>query len=239
MTSNRTSNREGLGGFEEKLLGELKTVVAQRKAEQTGLAPARTPLWRRPRIVSVASASALAIGATIGVPLLGGESTAPSASAAFTLTTNDDGTITVTIHRWDDAEGLEEQLEAHGISAEVDYVPEGKQCQEDRGTPSDSHGGFLLDQMAGDDLHTFTFTLRPDDFGPDDTFVIEHTASGDWEGDTGGVASLGQRTQVIDGPVAPCVLEDLPPGPSDAIRGGVRHLDDGQPMNGLTPAELP
>ena len=54
-----TSNRDRLGGFEERLLGELKSVVAHRNAEQSAARPARARLWRRRSVVSVASAGAL------------------------------------------------------------------------------------------------------------------------------------------------------------------------------------
>lgn len=206
-----TSKHNRLGGFEEKLLGELKSVVAQRKAEQSATAPARAPMWRRPRAISVASAGALAIGAAIGVPLLGGETAAPPASAAYTIESNDDGTVTVTIHRWDDAEGLEDGLEKHGVQAEVDYVPEGKRCQPDRGTPSDSAGDIVLEGMVPGEI-VFRFTVRPSDFGPDDTLVIENSSSGDIESPTTSAIRLSQAWQVIDGPVEPCEVEDVPPG---------------------------
>ena len=126
-----TSNRERLGGFEEKLLGELKTLVAQRGTEQSGPARARIPLWRRPRVVSALFASALAIG-VIGIALLGDVSTAPPAMAAFDVRANDDGTVTVTIYRFDDADGLEEQLAEYGVPANVAYAPIGERCQVDR-----------------------------------------------------------------------------------------------------------
>jgi hypothetical protein len=209
-----TSNRNRLGGFEEKLLGELKSVVAQRKAEQSALRPARPPLWRRPRVVSVASAGALAIGVAVGVPFLGGQNTAPSASAAYSVTTNEDGTVTVAIHRWGDAEGLEEQLEAHGVPAEVDYPPEGKRCQLHRGRQSTERADIVSSVFPGPGLGEYRLTIRPSEIGPNETLVIVNTAVDrviDGDDNVGDAMSLTTGAQVIAGPVAPCVLEDVPP----------------------------
>lgn len=209
-----TSNRDPLGRFEAELLTELKTVVAQRAAEQPASGAARTPLWRRLRVVSVASAGALAIGAAIGLPLLGGDSTAPPASAAYTVKANDDGTVTVTIHRWADAEGLEEQLESYGIPAEVDYPPEGKRCQLDRGKPSMNRTDLLVTEYPGPGLGEMRLTVRPSDFGPNETLVIANTAEDhviDGDNNVDDAVSLTTAGGVIAGPVAPCVLEDVPP----------------------------
>jgi hypothetical protein len=220
MTSNRGNDRKGLGRFEEKLLGELKSVVAHRKAELGALRPARTPLWRRPRVVSVASAGALAVGAVVGLPLLGGESTTPPASAAFELTTNDDGTVTVTIFEFDDADELEAQLEEHGVPADVSYTPADKRCQPDRYDPAPTQHQVDVDYgppRAGvrlDDVNRFklSFTLRPADFQTDETLVVVNDV---WAGETvdpeTGTVDLRIQDANVEtaiGPVEPCVLED-------------------------------
>jgi hypothetical protein len=213
-----TSNRDRLGGFEERLLGELKSVVAHRKAEQSAARPARPLLWRRRSVVSIASAGALAIGAAVGVPLLGGSSTAPSASAAFELTTNDDGTITVTIYRFDDADGLEAQLADYGVPADVTYTPYGKHCQADRYELSPTQHQVDVDNPtpAGVPLNMndveLSFTLRPADFQPDETLVVENvwrTVDGAGTDPKASAIPLFQLTHVVTaiGPVEPCELE--------------------------------
>jgi hypothetical protein len=209
-----TSNRDRLGGFEEKLLGELKTVVAQRSAEQSGPVRARTPLWRRPRVVSAVSAGALAIGA-VSVALLGSVSTAPSAMAAFDVRANDDGTVTVTIYRFDDADGLEEQLAEYGVPADVTYTPIGERCQADRYELSSTQHQVDVDHgtQAGVPLNVndveLWFTLRPDDFQPDETLVIENNLSADEIGSEPDAAPLRHEANVATaiGPVEPCDLE--------------------------------
>jgi hypothetical protein len=210
-----TSNRDRLGGFEEKLLGELKSVVAQRKAEASAQRSVRAPLWRRPRVVSVASAGALAVGAVVGLPLLGGESTTPPASAAFDLTTNDDGTVTVTIYEFDDADELEAQLEAHGVPADVAYTPAGERCQPGRFERAPKAHPVRVDW--GKDI---SFTVRPSDFAADETLVI-------WNDRLGMLYPDGERTgtfagiaiETATGPVDECVPEDDPNDPVKPKRG--------------------
>jgi hypothetical protein len=211
-----TSNTDRLGGFEERLLGELKSVVAHRKAERSAASPARTRLWSRRSVVLVASAGALAIGAAVGVPLLGGSSTAPPASAAFDLMTNDDGTITVTIHRFDDADGLEAQLADHGVPADVTYTPHGKHCQPDRYERSPTQRQVDVDNPTPawlplnlNDVE-LSFTLRPADFQLDETLVVVNEwARADLDPTKFDVARLFQRVHVVTaiGPVEPCELE--------------------------------
>jgi hypothetical protein len=203
-----TSNRDPLGRFEAELLTELKTVVAQRAAEQSASGTARTPLWRRPRVVSVASAGALAIGATIGVPLLGGDSTAPSASAAFDLRTNDDGTITVTIYEFDDAEELEAQLEAHGVPADVAYTPEGERCQPGRYTYAPEQHPVRVSWKTDD----ISFTVRPSDFAADETLIVTNDHLGMVYGDLHDTFAIIMTATAL-GPVEECVLEDDPNDP--------------------------
>ena len=207
-----TSNRDRLGGFEERLLGELKSVVAQRKAEQSDLARARTPLWRRRRVVSVASAGALAVGAAVGIPLIGGETTAPSASAAYTVTVNDNGIITATVRRFEDADGLEQQLESHGINAEVDYAPLDMKCKQPRFTPARHVRGAVVFSFADPDAvedvgHEVPYTLvvNPARIQPGQTVVLEagHASLGAVDG---GGASMWADVSVADGPVQPCRL---------------------------------
>lgn len=211
-----TSNRDRLGGFEERLLGELKSVVAHRKAERSAVRPARARLWRRRSVVSVVSAGALAIGAAIGLPLLGGGPSAPSASAAFDLTTSDDGTITVTIYRFDDADGLEAQLADHGVQADVTYVPYREHCQPDRYelSPTQHRVGVDWPTTAGVPINAngveLSFTLRPADFQPDETLVVANEWRGaDTDPPMAGAVKLFQLVHFVTaiGPVEPCELE--------------------------------
>jgi hypothetical protein len=198
-----TSNRDPLGGFEEKLLGELKSLVADRTAER----PARTPLWRRPRVVSVASAGALAIGAAVGLPLLGGDTAAPPASAAFTVKANLNGSVTARVNRLEDAEGLERQLEAYGIPIEVDYAPLDLECQQPRFTHAPDSNAVGFAWMANDDVSRTWIEayVWPDRLRPGQTVVIQ-AGYMSLEPVDGGGQSMWAGTAVADGPVRPCKL---------------------------------
>jgi hypothetical protein len=159
---------------------------------------------------------ALAIAVVVGVPLLGGSSTAPLAKAAFELTTNDDGTITVTIYRFDDADGLEAQLADYGVPADVTYTPYGKHCQADRYELSPTQHQVDVDNPtpAGVPLNMndveLSFTLRPADFQPDETLVVANEWAGaDTDPPKAGAAQLFQLVHFVTaiGPVEPCELE--------------------------------
>jgi hypothetical protein len=112
-----------LGGFERRLLRELRQVVAQNPAPvPIDRAPSRTPRRR----LSLALAGGLAaILATLAVAtgLFGGD-----ADRAWAVTTNEDGTVTVEIDSLADAAGLERELGDAGLKALVQYIPPGKSC---------------------------------------------------------------------------------------------------------------
>ncbi|HEX6354710.1 hypothetical protein [Actinophytocola sp.] len=110
-----------LGQFEQNLLTELREVVA----EQASVPPPRRALLRGRLALTTAGVGLLAAGLLIGVPAMYGDRTSP----AYAVTNNDDGTVTVMLNRLEDPEGLERELAAHGITAEVDFSPPGKQCR--------------------------------------------------------------------------------------------------------------
>jgi hypothetical protein len=129
---------------------------------------------------SAASAVELALGAAVGVSLLGGGSTAPPASAAFTVTVDDNGTVTASVNRLEDAEGLERHLEQYGIPTEVDYLPVDMRCEQARFTPAPHSARavefWFADPDAVEDVgHEVPYTLivHPDRLGPNQTVVLE------------------------------------------------------------------
>jgi len=120
--------------FEEKLLDELKTVVAQQGAEQevpTDSAP-RSPGWRRaPRLV-VGAVAVLAAAAAVLVFNSGSSNT----SKAFAVEPQDGGGVTIKIYSPEDAAGLEGALGEAGIRSQVTWLPPGMTCREPHFTPS-------------------------------------------------------------------------------------------------------
>ena len=113
-----------MSNFEERLLNELRDVVAAGPVDRGQ----RRPVWRGPRLVLAGGLAALlAAAAGAGVFLL-----TAGTQAAYAVTRNADGTITVEIDSLTDAAGLEAKLRAAGVSAVVEYLPAGKMCKRPR-----------------------------------------------------------------------------------------------------------
>jgi hypothetical protein len=137
------------GRFEERLLAELRRVVEEGAipAGAEPLAAQRPELpWRRRRLVLAGGlAAAAAVASVAGLALNGGD------NAAWAVTSNGDGTVTVKINSLRDADGLERKLTAAGVPALVQYLPAGKACgvpvgeadpeTEDPGAPPAPAGG--------------------------------------------------------------------------------------------------
>jgi hypothetical protein len=234
---NTTDNplQNPLPGFEQRLLDELRDVATERATKRptvsaTGPQPPARRITGRTRLV-VGAAAAAVIGAVlaIGVPLLAGDDGAPSA-AAYTVEPGEDGKITVTIKRLEDAEGLKRQLAEHGVRAQVAYSPPGKGCA-DSWFPLSKHILYSLDMPFPEtpeipDGEKITF--RPAELG-DRTLVI-HTSdsvseaepppgvekdydlvsAGMFSDSTGKETYVNVDIGVADGPVGPCPVIDLP-----------------------------
>jgi hypothetical protein len=107
-----------LDTFETALLAELRREVAEHPAPAGPPTPTRRPR-RGLRLAAVgATAAAASVVAVLG---LGG----PGGSPAYAVEKNADGDVIVTVHRLDDASGLERALRAQGIDADVSYDAEG------------------------------------------------------------------------------------------------------------------
>jgi hypothetical protein len=99
-----------LDNYEHSLLTELREHVATRAA-----APApRRRARRRWALGAVPAGVATAVG--IGLALSG-------PSGAYAVEEAGNGDVVVTIHRLDDAAGLERALASHGVTADVRYDP--------------------------------------------------------------------------------------------------------------------
>lgn len=187
-----------MSNFEERLLQELRTVVADRPAE--GGQPSRSRTWRRPRMVLVAGlAAVLAVAAITGVFLF-----SSGTPAAYAVTKNDDGTVTVKIDSLTDAAGLESALQAAGVSAVVEYLPEGKMCKQPWFTPAGHAAGGTQQSSIG--LNTdgsTTFTISGDR-PAGDTLVVSTQTGPDGE------QALGMGW--AQGTVPACQVVDAPAG---------------------------
>jgi len=118
--------------FEERLLGRLKAVVAQRgaaAADPGAPSPASArPRRRRPLRLALAGAAALAVAAVVLVVSSGGNST----SRAFAVEPQQGGGVTIKIYSLEDTAGLERALKHAGIPAQVSWLPAGTTCRERR-----------------------------------------------------------------------------------------------------------
>lgn len=182
-----------LSRFEENLLTELREVVAARAVAPRPVRP------RRRLVLATAGAGALAAALVVGLPAMNGDRT----PAAHAVTDNPDGTVTITVNRLEDPEGLERELAARGITADVSYAPPGKTCQsfpERFQRQDDSTGEVFVGVNRGDE----PLTVWPDDV-EGKTLVLE----GRGESHDANLFLLTQY--VVSGPVAPCVLVDLQP----------------------------
>ncbi|HTE62715.1 MAG TPA: hypothetical protein VK631_20335 [Solirubrobacteraceae bacterium] len=188
--------------FEERLLTELRAVVAERPAPET-VAPASARRVPRARLVLAAGAvAATAAAVFVGT---GGD----PAATAYAVEKQSDGSVTVEVRSLRDAAGLQEKLRAAGIPAVVDYTPAGKMCREPRGrAATGGHGPMRVGVRHGGSA---TFTIARGDVRAGQTLVITSSVGS-------AVSSLG--TQVVEGPVAPCELVDAPPLPPIGQRPG-------------------
>jgi hypothetical protein len=139
-------NRDHGSNFEERLLDELKAVVAERgaapAAPEAKLAEAATPAWWRGPRLALGVGIALAVAAAVLVFNSGSDDT----SKAFAVEPQEGGGVTIKVYSPEDAAGLEGALGEAGIRSQVTWLPAGMTCREPHFTPSTaktSMGGTL------------------------------------------------------------------------------------------------
>jgi hypothetical protein len=127
-------NRNHDSNFQERLLDNLKAVVARRGAEQeasTETAPG-SAAWRRAPQLIVSACAVLAAAAALLVFNSGSD----NASKAFAVEPQDGGGVTITVYSPEDAPGLEGALTEAGIHSQITWLPSGTTCREPRYTNS-------------------------------------------------------------------------------------------------------
>jgi hypothetical protein len=143
-------NRRHGSNFEERLLDELKAVVAQRGADPDNATESAAPAPGRQRAPQLAFAvvAVLAVGAALLVLDSGSEKT----SKAFAVEPQDGGGVTIKVYSPEDAAGLEGALGEAGIRSQVTWLSAGMACREPRFTPSSaktSMGGTIGGMTMG------------------------------------------------------------------------------------------
>jgi hypothetical protein len=193
-----------LAPYEQRLLAELREVVAERAAS------AAVPARPRTRIaVGLSAAAALTVAAAVGASVLPGAGDRP----AYAAERDPDGSIRILIREYRDAAGLQLRLRQLGVAAVVDYVPDGKQCREPRADFLPEPRG-LVTHLPPEGGAESVMKLHPELIGPGQTFVFGVTIVGDLGTlGSGAVARIG----LAAGPVGPC---ELVPGPVFGHKGG-------------------
>lgn len=170
--------------------------------------PARR-LLRRPAFLVPALAATAALAVALPVLVGGG-------TPAYAVDQNPDGTISIEINEVREPKKLEADLNALGFRAVVDYVPQGKQCEDPRGDflPRErSYGRAADNALVLIDRETPSdggFVFNPGALEEGQTAVLEFTI---------GDPTVGIWARISNGPVKPCVLVDStehPLGPSQS-----------------------
>jgi hypothetical protein len=209
--------------FEERLLVQLRGVVAERDAAQAQALQARPAKRRAPRLAMGGALAAAAVTAGLVVSA-GGDNT----SAAYAVEPQDGGGVNIQIYSLDDPKGVEGALEEAGVPAQVDYLPTLTACREPRYKASTLTApgliqGDLLSAFAQGGLHgPMTIAIgdegqrqelsaqadlfvNPAWFQPDQTLVLTG-APDPYQGNSAGTNAAGEMTSVgvAEGPIAPC-----------------------------------
>jgi hypothetical protein len=212
---NQDQQQHPISSFEDRLLGQLRAVVAERgAAAEAELASIGVPAWRRGPRLAVAGAAVMAVAAAALIVSAGGDDT----PAAYAVEAQADGQVSVEIRSLQDAKGLEEALRDAGIPASVEYLGTGMACREPRfqpvTAPAPSDGGKVtssLSQIAGGGT---VFTLSRNAVGPGQTLVLTASPGPGGNGDA-------VQMQVAEGQVGQCVPVESPAGapPAGASQG--------------------
>ncbi|MFI6506033.1 hypothetical protein ACIBCT_00370 [Streptosporangium sp. NPDC050855] len=164
---------------------------------------------RRPAFLAPVLAAAVALAVAVPVLVSGG-------APAYAVARNPDGTISVRINEIRDAKKLEADLNALGFKAVVDYVPQGKQCEDPRGDdllPSERSYGRAADNplviIDRGGVSEKGFIFNPAALEEGQTAVLEFNI---------GDPTVHIWARIANGPVRPCVMADTtgyPVGPSE------------------------
>ncbi len=186
-----------MSNFEERLLRELQSLVVAQPVDRRQ----RRSLWRGPRLVLAGGlAAVLAAAVSAGVFFL-----SAGTQAAYAVTKNADGTVTVEIDSISDAAGLQAKLQAAGVNAVVQYLPAGKACKQPWFTPAGAGavGGMHESEVWRTSDGSTRFTISGD--LPSSTTLVITTQTG-----PGGARALGIAW--AQGDVPPCEVVDAPAG---------------------------
>ncbi|MEW9549639.1 hypothetical protein [Nonomuraea sp. NPDC050783] len=180
--------------FEEQLLMDLKTEMTARNERSRRVGR---------RLLAGAAVAGLAAAAAVAVPLLTGP------GPAYAVSENPNGTITVELKEFRDADKLEQDLKDLGVTADVAYLKPYTKCRDDRGALAG--GGYDTPEEWRASVHYKvarpagkSFVITPRYVGEGQTLVLEFTEN------PKGPYTSQLNAMVIEGSVKPCVPEHDP-----------------------------
>jgi hypothetical protein len=186
-----------VSNYEERLLHELRGMLVARPVDRSQ----RRLFWRGRGLVLAGGLAAVVTAAVVaGVFVL-----SAGTQAAYAVTENGDGTVTVEIDSLSDAAGLQEKLQAAGVNAVVQYLPVGKTCRQPWFTPAGAGAarGMQESEVGPSSDGATRFTISGDHPAGTTLVITTQTAPG------------GERALGIgwaQGRVPPCEVVDAPAG---------------------------
>lgn len=186
---------ENLDAFEVALLNQLHAVVDQQAVvTPPPVLRGGSTRWQQKRRWQVAGAAAAVVaGIALLVPAL-----APT--PAYAVTGRNGGEVHVQVNRLEGADGLEQALAEHGITADITYLPPNKECAADRYTVVPTPG-LTLSVSA----YKFKVTIPADSVGKDETFVLDASVLPISNG-----VQARVNFDIARGTIAPCAVVDSP-----------------------------
>lgn len=179
-----TQEEKPRSGYQERLLGELRALAEHNAAQAPPEHASRRGIARHPKLALAGIAGGACV-ASAAIAFTGGGG---GGSTAYAVEPHDDGSVSVEISRLEDAAGLERELRAAGVPAEVDFLPLEQTCREPRFEPAPARelkllGGMSVPMTIGavatgpTELEQslrrmLSFTLHEGDLRPGETLVI-------------------------------------------------------------------
>jgi hypothetical protein len=192
-----------VSNFEERLLGELRGVLPVESAPSGG----RRRVGGRFALAG-GLAMAAAAAATASVVFF-----ATGDHPAYAVTKNADGSVTVEVDSLTNAAGLQAALQAAGVNAVVEYLPEGKTCAQPWFTPAGRIGGMDSSGVQRNADGTIEFTISGDMPAGDTLVVAAQTGPGGEQAlETAWATGTVPACQVVDAPAGSGPLGGPPPG---------------------------
>jgi len=209
--------------FEDRLLAELKEMVAERAAsEQADPQPTRRRTHRR-RLVLAAGVVAAAGATAIAVPVISGE----DGTRANAVEKRPDGSVLVTFYELAHPERVEAKLRRLDIPAVVTFIPSGKKCKPRARLYGYEPGQESVYGDAPDGMDANGVLIFPKRIRKGETLLINVWGRADRNGRMLPDGGFVIAPELTPDRVGPCVLTDHGPEIHETWAGdGPQTIDD-------------